>query len=99
VPACCHIASPCPLVAPPTRPLITPAGCSVASRPAALSSSCRLVMPPLIVSSRQRVVASSPLVVLLLYHPLVLSSCWLAVALPLLAPPSRPLVVVHCRHH
>jgi hypothetical protein len=84
----------------PSRPLIMPAGCCFASRRAALSSSCRLVVPPLVVSSRQLVVAPSSLVVLSLHRPLVLSSCWLVVvALPVLAPPSRPLVVVHCRHH
>ena len=34
-----------------------------------------------------------------LHRPLVLLSCWLVVALPVLAPPSRPLVVVHRPHH
>ena len=42
---------------------------------------------------------ASSLVVLSLHCPLVLSSCWLVIALPVLAPPSRPLVVVHCRCH
>ncbi len=74
-PACCHIASPRPLVAPPTHPLVAPAGCCVASRRAALSSYRRLVVPPLVVSSHQLVVASSSLVVLSLHRPLVLSSC------------------------
>jgi hypothetical protein len=75
--------------APPSRPLVMPAGCCVASQRAALSPSPRLVVPPLVVSSRQLVVAPSSLVVLSLHHPLVLSSCWLVVALPVLAPPSR----------
>jgi len=81
--------------APPSGPLVTPAGCCVASRCATLSSSCRLIVPPLVVSSRQLVVAPSSLVVLSLHRPLVLSSCWLVVALPVLVPPSHPLVVVH----
>ena len=87
----------CP--AQPSRPLVAPAGCCVASRCAALSSSHRLVVPPLIVSSCQLVALPSSLVVLSLHRPLVLSSCWLVVALPVLAPPSRPLVVVHRRCH
>ena len=82
-----------------SRPLVAPAGCCVASRRATLSSSCCLIVPPLIVSSRQLVVAPSSLVVLSLHRPLVLSSCWLFVALPVLAPPSHPLVVVHRRCH
>jgi len=57
------------------------------------------VMPPLVVSSRQLVVVLSSLVVLSLHRPLVLSSCWRVVALHVLAPPSRPLIVVHRRHH
>ena len=66
-----------------------------------LSSSCRLVVPPLGVSSRQLVVAPSSLGVLSLHRPLVhsFSLCWLVVALHVLAPPSRPLVVVHRRRH
>ena len=32
-------------------------------------------------------------------RPLILSSCWLVVALPVLVPPSRPLVVVHHPRH
>ena len=85
--------------APPSHPLIAPAGCCVTSRRAALSSSHRLAVPPLVVSSHQLVVAPSSLVVISLHRPLVLSSCWLAVALPVLAPPSHPLVVVHRRRH
>ena len=84
---------------PPSRPLAAPAGCCVASRRAALLSSHRLVVPPLVVSSRQLVVAPSSLVVLSLHRPLVLSSCWLVVALSVLAPPSRPLVIVHRPRH
>ena len=80
--------------APPSRPLVAPAGCSVASRRAALSSSHCLVVPPLVVSSRQLVVMPSSLVVFSLHRPLLLSSCWLVVALPVLASPSCPLVVV-----
>ena len=83
----------------PSRPLVAPAGCCIASRRATLSSSCRLGVPPLVVSSRQLVVLPSSLVVLSLHRPLVLSSCWLVVALPVLALPSRPLVVVHRRRH
>jgi hypothetical protein len=82
--------------APPSRPLVAPGDCCVASRRADLSS---LVVSPLVVSLRQLVVALSYLVVLSLYCPLILSSYWLVVALPVLAPPSRPLVAVHHRHH
>jgi len=78
----------------PSRPLVAPAGCCVACRRAALSSSRCLVVPPLVVSSRQLVVMPSSLVVFSLHCPLLLSSCWLVVALPVLAPPSCPLVVV-----
>ena len=87
----------CP--ASPSRPLVVPAGCCVAYRCAALSSTRRLVMPPLVVLLRQLVVMPSSLVVLSLHRPLVLSSCWLVVALPVLVPPSRPLVVVQRPHH
>jgi len=66
------------------------------SRRLIVSSSRRLVVPPLVILSRQLVVAPSSLVILSLHRPLVLSSCWLLVMLPLLAPPSCPLVVVHC---
>ena len=52
------------------------------------------VMLPLVL-----VVASSSLVVLSLHRTVVHSSCWLVVALPVLAPPSRPLVIVHCPRH
>jgi hypothetical protein len=82
-PAGCRIASCRLLVAPPFRPLVAPAGCCVASQRAALSSSRHIVVPPLVISSRQLVVASSSLFVLWLHRPLVLSSCWLVVALPL----------------
>ncbi len=88
VQACCHIAFP--------RPLVAPAGCCIASRCAALLLSCRLAVPPLVVSSRQLVVASSSLVVLSLHRPLVLSSCWLVVVLPLLAPPYGCRITSHC---
>ena len=81
--------------APPSRPLVAPSGCCVASRCAALLLSRHLVVLPLVVSSRQLVVAPSSLAVLSLHRPLVLSLCWLVVALPVLVPPSRPLVVVH----
>ena len=96
-PACCRIAFPCCLVVScTTLSSSRHAGCS---RCAALSSSCRLIVLPLIVSLRQLVVAPSSLFVLLLHCPLVLSSCWLVVVLPVLALPSRPLVVVHHPHH
>ena len=85
-PACCHIASPHPLIVPPTHPLVVPAGCCVASRCSALSLSCCLVVPPLAVSSRQLVVASSSLVVLSLHHPL---SCPLIVLRTMTARGSR----------
>ena len=88
---------------PGPRPLIPPAGCCIASRFATLfclvilvvpPSHCLIVLlyPPLVVSSCQLVVASS-LIVILLCHPLVHSSCRLVGALPLLVPPSHPLVV------
>jgi hypothetical protein len=85
--------------APPSHPLIAPAGCCIASQRTTLSSSCHLVVPPLVDSLHQLVVAPSSLVILSLHRPLVFSSCWLVVALPVLAPPSRPLVIVHCRRH
>jgi hypothetical protein len=86
--------------APPSHPLVAPAGCCVASRRAALSSSRRLVVPPLVVSSCQLAVVPSSLAILSLHRPLVLSSCWMVVALPVHAPPpSRPLVVVHRPRH
>jgi hypothetical protein len=84
---------------PPSCPLVASAGCCVASRHAALSSSRHLVVPPLVVLSRQLVVMPSSLFVFSLHRPLVLSSCWLVVALPVLAPPSHPLVVVHRPRH
>ena len=90
-PACCCIASPCPLVALHSRPpfhagwLLRP---FLACRPLVISS-----RHPLVISSRQLIVASR-LVILSLHHPLVLLSRRLVVALPpLLALPSRPLVV------
>ena len=70
-----------PLDVPLSRRLVFLSSCRAASR-------C-LVMP--------LVVAPSSLVVLSLHHPLILSSCWLVVALHVLAPPSRPLVIVHHR--
>ena len=77
-----------------SRCLVVPACCCTTSWRAALSSSCRIVVLPLIVLLHQLVVASSYLVVLLLHIPLVLS-----VALPLLAPPTCPLIIVHRRRH
>ena len=66
-PACCHIASPRPLVA--TRDALSSsrrAGwllrCLSTRHPLVVSSSHRLAVPPLIVSSRQLVVAPSSLV-------------------------------------
>ena len=90
-PACCCIASIRPLVAPHSRPPFR-AGWLMCC----LSTPCPLVIlsrRPLIVSSRQLIVALC-LFVLLLPHTLVLLSCQLVVALPLLAPPSHPLVVL-----
>jgi hypothetical protein len=54
-------------------------------------------VPPLVVSSCQLAVAPLSLVVLSLplHRPLVLSSCWLVGALPLLVPPYFPLFAVH----
>jgi hypothetical protein len=66
------------------------------SRCLVVSLSHCLVMPPLVVSLCQLVVAPSSFGFLSLHRPLVLS---LVVALPLLAPPSRPLVVVYRRCH
>jgi hypothetical protein len=83
----------------PSRPLIAPAGCCIASRRAALLSSRHLVVPPLVVLLCQLVVGPSSLFVFSLYRPLVLSSCWLVVVLPVLAPPSHPLVLVHRLRH
>ena len=95
-PACCCINSPRPLVAPPSCPLVALAGCCVASRyaalflsgrprRAALSLSCRLVVPPsrcLVTPAGCRIISHRPLV-MPPYHFLIV----------LLAPPSRPLVV------
>jgi len=91
------ILSLCP--ASPSHPLVAPTGCCVTSRRSALSSSRGLIVAPLVVLSRQLVVAPSSLVVFSLHCPFVLSLCWLIVALPVLAPPSRPLVVVHRPRH
>jgi hypothetical protein len=44
---------------PPSCPLVAPAGCCVTSWHAALSLSRRLIVPPLVVSSHQQVVAPS----------------------------------------
>ena len=98
-PAGCHIAFPHPLVVPPTHPVVAPAGCCITSRCTTLSSSRCLIMPTLFVSLRQLVVTPSSLVVLSLHCPLALSSCCLVVALPLIAPPSCSLIVVHCQRH
>ena len=103
-PACRCITSPCPLSAPHTALSSSRHAGWLFRRllmchPLVILSSCHLVVPPLIVSLRQLVVAPSSLVVLLLHRPLVLSSCWLVVALPVLAPPSHPLVVVHRPRH
>ena len=103
-PACCRIASPHPLIAPcATLSSSLRAGWLLrrlsTRRPLVVLSSCRLVVPPLVVLLCQLVVASSSLVILLLHRPLILSLCWLVVALHVLAPPSRPLIVVHRRRH
>jgi hypothetical protein len=77
--------------APPSRPLVALAGCCVASRHTALLSSRLLVVPPLVVSSRQLVVAPSSLTALSPSH----RAGWLLRCLSLL----RPLVVVHHQRH
>jgi hypothetical protein len=60
--------------APPSCPIVAPAGCYVSSQGATLSSSCRLVVLPLDVMSPQLVDAPSSFIALSLHHPLVLSS-------------------------
>ncbi len=91
VPACCCIATPHPLVALHFRPPFC-AGwllrCLSTRRPLIVSSRC-----PLVILLRQLIVALSA-IMLLLRHPLVILSRRLVVALPLLALPSRPLVVL-----
>jgi hypothetical protein len=103
-PACCRIASPRSLVAPRAAlPFSLRAGWLLhrllMRHPLVISPSRHLIVPPLVVLSRQLVVAPSSLVVLSLHRPLVISLCWLVVALHLLAPPSCPLVIVHRRRH
>ncbi len=103
-PACCPITSPRPLVAPRTALSFSRCAgrllhCLSTRRPLVISSSCRLVVPSLVVSSCQLVVAPSSLVILSLHRTLVLSSCWLVVVVPVLAPPSRPIVLFHHRRH
>jgi len=71
--------------------------CLSMRRPLVISLSCRATSRCLVAPAG--CVASSSLVVLSLHRPLVLSSCWLVVVLPVLAPPSHPLVVVHRRCH
>ena len=78
VPACCRIASPCPLVTPRTALLSSHCTgwllCCLSMRPRlVISSSCYLVVPPLVLSLRQLVVAPSSLVILSLHRPLILS--------------------------
>ena len=68
-------------------PLVLSSRRLVVASPLDAPPSHRLVVPPLVVSSRQKIVAPSSLVVLSLHHPLVLSWCWLVV----------PLIVVHHR--
>ena len=97
-----HVVSSCQLVV--ASPLVIlslchlslsclPVGCCIVScRPLVALPSC-----PLVLLSR-RLVATSPLLVLLLLHrPLTLSLCRLVVASPLGTPPSRHLVVSLCR--
>jgi hypothetical protein len=99
-----------PLVAPPSHHpltpllshcLISPAGCCVASRHTALSSSShsaalivlrQLVLHRLLSRCPLVVLPSRPLLVLSLCRPLVVSSHQLVVALPLVAPPSCRLL-------
>jgi hypothetical protein len=110
---CAVVSSSCrPLTAPPSRRLITQAGCWVASCCAAvlsshhatLSSSCHPLTPPpscrLIAQAgcclASRSAAGCPLVILSLRHPLAIL-CRLVAVLPLIAPPSCPLVVLPSR--
>jgi hypothetical protein len=96
-PACCRIASPCPLVV-PRAALSTPlcAGWLLrhlsTRRPLVVSLSRHAASRCLVAPAGCRAIISS---VLSLHRPLVLSLCWLVVALHVLAPPSCPLVVVH----
>jgi hypothetical protein len=89
--------------------------CCAPRHPLILSSRWLVVTSPLDALPSRRLIVSSCrlslsrraswlsrhhfLVVLWLYRPFVLSSCWLVVALPVLALPSCPLVVVHRRRH
>ena len=75
----------CPFVRPPSCLLAAPAGCCIAS------------CPPLIWLLRH-LSSCRPLVLLSLHHPLVVSSRWMVVALPLVAPSScPPLTAPHSR--
>ena len=99
-PAGCRIASRRPLIAPPSRQLVAPACCRIASP-------CPLVAPRATLSSSRR--AGWLLCRLLMHRPLVVSlsrraaSCFLVAPAgcraiisrrPLVAPPSRPLIVL-----
>jgi hypothetical protein len=57
-------------------------------RPLVLLLRCSLIL------SAHQLIVVSPLVILLLCHPLVLSLCRMVVALSLLASPSRPLIAL-----
>ena len=82
--------------------LIAQAGCCLASRHAAVSSSCHTALlpscHPLTTPPSRCLIPPSgccvrPLVVLSLYHPLVILRRLVAL-LPLVAPPSRPLITL-----
>ena len=89
---CLVVSSSRRLVVSSSRRLVVSSSCRLV-----VVSSCHLVVPPLVVSSRQLAVAPLSLVVLSLplHRPLILSSCWLVGALPLLVPPYFPLFAVH----
>ena len=100
VPVCCHIASPCPLIALPSRHLVVPAGCRIASCRHLIAPPSRPLFTPAgcCVPSRHAALSSSRF--------LVVSSCRLSLSChatgcctiiscrPLVAPSSRPLIVL-----
>jgi hypothetical protein len=103
-PAYCRIASPRPLVAP--HAALSSTHCTgwllrhlLTHRPLVVSSSrrasCHLLLSCHASWLSHHHLSSSSCCT----TPLVLSLCWLVVALPVLAPPSCPLIVVHHRCH
>jgi hypothetical protein len=93
----------CPV--PPFPPLVMTAGCCVASQHVTLSLSRRLAVSLSRRASSRCLVAPAGCRAIISCRPLVaapslvLSSCWLVVVLPVLAPPFRPLIIVHRRGH